>query len=59
MEGRNIQVTAPKAVSQGDRLLDFMPLRLSEVLLWALAGVLADDHKEAPIRRSLYPSNRY
>ena len=58
-EGRNVQVTAPGAVTQGDRLLEFMPLRLSQVLLWVLAGVLVDEQNQAHMRRSLYPPNRH
>ena len=48
-EGRDIQVQAPSAVTQVNSLLTYMNLSLSEVLVWALSGVLTDGQKRASV----------
>ena len=40
-QGRDIPVRAPGVVLQANKLLEFMPLKFSQVLIWALAGVVA------------------
>ncbi len=45
--GRDVQVLRPASVSQGNYLLRHTTLRLSQVLLWALAGLLTEEERRA------------
>ena len=46
-EGRDCQVPAPPAVRRVSSLLGYIPLRLSQVLLWALNGLLTGEERKA------------
>ena len=51
VEGRDPQVPPPESVAKGSSLLKHIPVKLSQILLWALVGLIQEDRKPLAGRR--------
>ena len=47
VDGRDPQVLPPLSVTKANSLLRYTPLRPSQALLWALAGVFTEDQRKS------------